>query len=214
MIAYLEGFLFKIEEDRILLLVQHVGYEVLLPTLVLDALAGQVLGTPLALHIYYYQTDRQPRPVLIGFHTEEEKDFFQLFLTVEDIGPMKAAKALTLPVTEIARLIESGDVAGLCGLKGIGKRTAQKIVATLAGKVARFMEIPVMSDPEGHLSSPRHGEVIRMVMDVLTLQMGHRSAEAEKLIHAALLRSPDIHTPEALLEEIYRGWKPGGIHEG
>lgn len=211
MIAYLEGRLFKKEEDRILILVQQVGYEVFLPSLVLDTLVDHGPGASLALYIYYYQTDRQPKPVLIGFSTEEEKDFFQLFLTVEDIGPIKAAKALTLPVREISRMIESGDVTGLSGLKGIGKRTAQKIVATLAGKTARFMGGAVNLNQESPDPAHRYGDVIPIVMDVLTLQMGHRSSEAEKLIHGALLRKPDIQTPEALLEEIYRGWKPGGV---
>ncbi len=52
----------------------------------------------IALYIYYHVTDRQPKPVLIGFLTPEDKEFFQLFITVSAIGPMKAIKALTRPV--------------------------------------------------------------------------------------------------------------------
>ncbi|MDY0163743.1 Holliday junction branch migration protein RuvA [Desulfobotulus sp.] len=214
MIAYLEGSLFKKEEDRILLLVHHVGYEVLLPTVVMDALGERETGSPLALHIYYYQTERQPRPILIGFHREREKNFFQLFLTVEDIGPIKAAKALTMPVEKIAQWIESGDVAGLSGLKGIGRRTAQKIVATLGGKAGQFLDMPMEDQKRPQGTSPLQQNMVGLVRDVLVQQMGHKLAEAEKLIQAALARNPDIHTPEVLLEEIYRSWRPGGVHDG
>ncbi|MCW7752752.1 helix-hairpin-helix domain-containing protein [Desulfobotulus sp. H1] len=209
MIAYLEGTLFKKEEDRIILLVQQVGYEIFLPAVVLEALKNRETGTPLALHIYYHQTERQPRPVLIGFHTENEKEFFQLFLTVEDIGPVKAAKALTKPVGEIARLIEAGDASGLAGLKGIGKRTAQKIVATLGGKTERFLDSP---SPVREAVAMELVEkyFVPSVIDVMVHQLGHKHAEAVRMVESALLRCPDINTPEALLEEVYRGREAGG----
>ncbi|TWI71779.1 Holliday junction DNA helicase subunit RuvA [Desulfobotulus alkaliphilus] len=213
MIAYLEGTLFKMEEDRILLLVQQVGYEVFLPAVVLQALEGREPGTSLALHIYYHQTERQPRPILIGFHTEKEKEFFQIFLTVEDIGPVKAAKALTLSVGEIARLIEAADVKGLSALKGVGKRTAQKIVATLGGKVERFLDSPVKKDPETVGCSAVYAkDLIPVVVHVMTDQLGYKTVEAEKLIHSALKRCPEINSPENLLEEVLRSNMPGGSH--
>ncbi|TYT75052.1 Holliday junction branch migration protein RuvA [Desulfobotulus mexicanus] len=211
MIAYLEGTLFKKEEDRILLLVQQVGYEIFLPAVVLEALKEKEAGTPLALHVYYYQTERQPRPVLIGFHAEKEKEFFQMFLTVEDIGPVKAAKAFTQPVSEIARLIEAGDVKGLSTLKGIGKRTAQKIVATLGGKAERFLDFAVTKEDKTVAASEVYAkDLIPVVIHVMTDQLGYKAMEAEKLIHSALKRCPEISSPEDLLEEILRGNMPGG----
>jgi Holliday junction DNA helicase RuvA len=53
---------------------------------------------------------------------------------VEAIGPLKAVKALNVSVRDIANAIETGDLGKLKQLKGIGARTAQKIIATLAGK--------------------------------------------------------------------------------
>ena len=106
MIGYLEGKLLHREEDRILLLANQVGYEILVPVFIMKTLEGKKRGDKVALYIYYHQTERQPKPVLIGFNLEAEKEFFQYFISVEAIGPLKAAKALTVSIREIARAIE------------------------------------------------------------------------------------------------------------
>ncbi|MEZ4566825.1 MAG: OB-fold domain-containing protein [Desulfobacterales bacterium] len=107
MIAYLEGTLLKKEEDRIIPLANQVGYEVLLPMFVMETIQAKKVGEAVTFFIYHYQTERQPRPALIGFHLEAEREFFKLFISVEAIGPLKAIKALNLPIKDIARAIES-----------------------------------------------------------------------------------------------------------
>ena len=126
MIGYLEGTILRKEEDRIVLLVNHVGYEVLLPSIVRETLENKLVGDALSLYIYFQQTERQPKPVLIGFNLEAEKEFFQHFISVEAVGPLKAARAMTIPVRDIAHAIETENVSVLKQLKGIGNRTAQK----------------------------------------------------------------------------------------
>lgn len=201
MIGYLQGRLLKIEEERILLLVQQVGYEILLPAFVRQSMNDKQPGDELALYIYYNQTERQPKPVLIGFNLEAEKEFFQLFISVEAIGPLKAVKAMTLPVRDIADAIESNDLGQLKKLKGIGPRTAQKMVATLQGKVNKFalirkVEAPARSEP---------ADIGQPVLDVLINQLGHRPADAKRMIAEAFRRKADIDSPEALFDEVYRG---------
>ncbi len=203
MIAYLEGTLLKKESDRILLLVQQVGYEILVPAFVMETIAQMAQGEPLELYIYYYQTERQPKPVLIGFHLEAEREFFQAFISVEAIGPLKAVKALTIPVKEIARAIENRDAALLKRLNGIGERTAHKIIATLQGKVGKFALIRDLPEPEA--PAPADADTVVQVMEVLVEQLGHRPAEAKEMVEAAMRRKPGICTPEELFDEVYRG---------
>src|SRR3989339_300731 len=100
MIGYLEGKLLKKENDRILLLTNHVGYEIMLPPIVIETLNTTPVGGEISLYIYFQQSERQPKPVLIGFNLEIEKEFFQHFISVEDIGPLKAVKALDIPVRD------------------------------------------------------------------------------------------------------------------
>jgi Holliday junction DNA helicase RuvA len=200
-IGYIEGKILKREEERVLVLANQVGYEILLPAFVMEGLATKKVGDDIALYIFYQQTDRQPKPILIGFNLEAEKEFFQFFISVEDIGPLKAVKALSVPVREVARAIENRDVHSLTQLKGIGTRTAQKIIATLEGKMGKFAlirkaekkEIPVVED------------FSEQVLQVLVHQLGHRTADARRMINGALKRNSAIRTPEELLEEVYRG---------
>ena len=202
MIGYLEGKLLQKYEDRILLLAGAVGYEVLVPAGVMESLADKSLGDEVALYIYHQQTERQPKPLLIGFHLEAEKEFFQMFISVEDIGPTKAVRAMTLPVRQIARAIEDRDVATLRQLKGIGGRTAQKIVATLEGKMGKFVIIRGQDRP-----APETGDMATPVLDVLVAQLGYKPAEARRMVDEAFQRKPAIDTPEALFDEVYRGEK-------
>ncbi|HDI59171.1 MAG TPA: Holliday junction branch migration protein RuvA [Desulfobacteraceae bacterium] len=201
MIGYLEGTLLQRYDDRILLLVGAVGYEVLLPAGVIAQLGGKALGDKLALYIYHQQTERQPRPLLIGFRVEAEKEFFQLLISVSDVGPMKALRAMTLPVRDIARAIENRDVSTLQRLPGIGMRTAHKIIASLEGKMGKFALIR----PSEGSEAPSAADVTRPVMEVLVSQLGYKTPEARRMIDEAFQRNPTIDTPEALFEEVYRG---------
>ncbi len=200
MIGYIEGAVLQKREEKILILANQIGYEVLLPAIVSESLKDIAVGNAVSLFVYYYQTEKQPRPVLIGFNSEVQKDFFQQLMTVEDIGPMKAARALTISVQEIARAIENNDLSCLQRLTGIGKRTAQKMVASLAGKLDRF----IVEDASARKSEYRQEDISLPVIDVLVGQLGIKAAEARRMVEETLEANPSIDTPETLLEEVFR----------
>ena len=203
MIGYLEGTLLKKEGDRILLLANQVGYEVLLPVFVMETLRTKSIGEKISLYIFHQQTERQPKPVLIGFNLEVEREFFQRFISVEAIGAMKAVKALDISVREIARAIEAKDVQKLKQLKGIGERTARKIIATLEGKMDKFALIRKAEKAK----IPVEEDAAKQVMDVLVGQLGYRVSDAKRMIAAAMQRNSAITTSEELFEEVYRSEK-------
>jgi Holliday junction DNA helicase RuvA len=205
-IGYLEGKLLKKEEDRVLLLTNQIGYEVLLPAMVMKSLENKNVGEEISLYIFFQQTERQPKPVLIGFNLEIEKEFFQYFISVEDIGPLKAVKALDVPIREIATAIESGEIARLTQLKGIGRRTAQKIIATLEGKMGKFALI----QPADHQEAPLIEDFTKQVLDVMIKQLGHKPVDARKMIAKAMKRNDTITTAEELFDEVYKGEKGEG----
>jgi len=180
MIGYIEGKLLRVDEDRILLLANQVGYEVLLPAFVMETIRAKAPGDPLALFIYYQQTERQPKPVLIGFNHQLEKEFFQHFISVEAIGAIKAVKAMTRPVHEIAAAIESQNVARLKGLK-------EFVPSDVPRPAVR--QSPAFADA---------------VMEVLVEQLGYHRGEARRMITEALERKPGVQGPESLLDEIFR----------
>lgn len=205
MISFLKGMLRmkQASDDRITLVVNGIGYDVLIPAYVMKRIKGtKQNGDLLELFISFNQTERQPKPVLVGFESELDKGFFELFISVEDIGPMAAVRALMRPVREIAGSIEEKDTRALRQLKGIGERKAEKIIATLKGKVAKYALMPEVEMPVEAVEDFR-----KEVEEVLVTQLGHKVPEARKLIEEATKRNPRISSSEELFEEVYRGQK-------
>jgi Holliday junction DNA helicase RuvA len=212
MIAFLRGRLRHRAEDRVVVESAGVGYEVVLPPVVARGLDGVEAGdgeagAELALVIYYHATRDQPRPVLIGFARDLEREFFERLITVKDVGPLVAARALVAPIAEIADAIARKDERFLRRLPGIGPQKCRNIIAQLEGKVAKYALLPRAADeaPAPAARDQEADDVPALVRDVLVRQMGLRPAEADQAIREALERRPDVASPEALFEEIYRG---------
>ncbi len=213
MIATLTGRLRRRGEDRVVLECGGIGYEVFLPPIALRALEGATAeagdkASELHLVIYYHATRDQPRPVLIGFTSDLDKEFFEKLITVKDIGPMVAARALAAPVAELAAAIARQDEKYLRALPGIGPQKAKNIVAQLQAKVAKFAlaVAGAVAAPVAGAAAPVDADGLReMVWEILVKQLGHRPSEASQLITDALRRRPDLHSPEELFDEIYRG---------
>jgi len=185
-----------------------IGYEVVLPPVVLRRLDELTIGdgeegAELAFVIYYHATRDQPRPVLIGFTQDLEREFFERLITVKDVGPLVAARALVAPIPEIAEAIVRKDERFLRRLPGIGPQKCRNIMAQLEGKVAKYALMPREEVPEAPVGRG-DDEVRATVREVLVRQLGLRGAEADQAIRDALTRRPDLDTPEALFEEIYR----------
>lgn len=214
MISYLRGIVRHLDQSSVVLDVGGVGYEVMLPAIEAKALRtrlhreeeGATEAPEVALWTYYHVAERQPRPTLIGFHERQNREFYELLLSVADIGPSIAARSMTIPVCDYASAIESRDVRVLGTLPGIGKRKAEQLVASLKGKVLSFALLPppdIEEVPEAAAED--------FISDVETVLegLGHKRAEAVRMIEAARRRRPDLLTAQELLEEIWRGEQAG-----
>lgn len=205
MISYLEGRLFQKLDDRVVVLAGGLGYEVMLPVAARPAFRPRragLEGDQVKLYISYHLTERNPKPLLVGFESPLEREFFELLTTVEDIGPMAACKALSSDVARIARAIEAKDASFLCTLDGIGPRKADKIIASLNGRVGKFC---LMAEAEGKTAAIPEEDFRAEVTAVLVEQLGHTRTEAQRMVQAALSRRPDAASAEELFEEVYRG---------
>src|SRR5204863_3731856 len=194
MIASLSGTLKQVEEDRILLEAGPILYELLVPASDVNRLKDDV-GLEMTFHtIFYLQGDAAGgsiEPRLIGFLERTDKKFFEKFITVKGIGPRKALKALALPVGEIAQAIEAKDARFLTELPEIGKRTAEQIVAELAGKVKDFAS--PLAASRAPASAFRHTAVEEDAIQAL-MALGDRRVEAEHLLDRARQSNPDLKT--------------------
>jgi Holliday junction DNA helicase RuvA len=213
-IATLTGRISEKLDDRVVVETAGVGYEVFLPPVAmrhLETLPAASGTGEIRLVIYYHATRDQPRPVLIGFTSELDREFFEKLITVKDVGPMAAARALAAPVGEVAAAIARQDEKYLRALPGIGPQKAKNIVAQLQNKVAKFAlardGAAVEATPAPRPASAGEEALRELVWDVLTKQLGHRPSEASQLISDAFRRRPGIGTVEELFDEIYRGAK-------
>jgi Holliday junction DNA helicase RuvA len=204
MIRYIKGQLMKMEEDRIVVVTGGVGYEILLPEIVRQSYLGKKEGEDtVELYISFQQTTQQPKPVLIGFNSEIEREFFERLIQVKNIGPVMAARAMAVPVSVIAGAIEERDVPTIKKLKGIGERKAEMIISELHGKVGKYA---LLRETERGVAE-KIEDFKKQVENVLVKQLGHSRVEAANLITEAIKRNPHVATPEELFEEVYRGQK-------
>lgn len=190
-----------------------VRYEVLVPLFLwpeVQAAAGEAEleageGPEIGLHIHYSATANQPVPVLVGFLRRAERDFFRKFVTVEGMGPAKAVRALALPVSAIARAIEQEDRAALSKLPGIGPRSADKIIATLRGKVVA--EAALQDSVAAAEVDARHLAGTRLLADVVDaiVALGFPRPEARRWVEEAHAANPALESVEELTLAVLRG---------
>ena len=206
MISQLSGKLKRLKENRLLVDVGGITYDVLIPPTTLKAIESDHLknGDPIELFTFHYFQVEPSRgtPVLIGFLNEIEREFFERFITVSGVGPKAACKALSEPISIIAQAIDRGDHRMLESLPGIGAQRAKEIIAKLQGKVGKF---GLIQDRNMPLTKEMPGEeqVGTEALEVL-LQLQYKRQEAERMIQEALRRRPGIETAEELLNEVYR----------
>ena len=204
MIAQITGKLIQKQNQSLILNVNGLFYEVLVPASVLSRLeeTKDAQGNVNLVTYHYFQLGPSTgTPVLIGFIHEIERDFFQQFIKVSGIGPRAAVKALSRPISEITRAIDEGDTDYLKMLPGIGIQKAKEIIAKLQGKVGKFGLI--QDETAAPVHSQEAADWQEEALEVL-LQLQYKKQEAKEMIHKVLAAKKEISTAEELLNEIYR----------
>lgn len=152
MLTKITGTLNRVLDEEVRLQVGPFEYQVLIPEFVRRQIQTHT-GTDITFHLIEYiegsQNTNKMIPRRVGFLTDMELEFFELFCTVDKIGVKKALKAMGRPIRELADAIQRQDVKWLTTLPGIGKQTAEQIVATLKNKVTRFALASAAISPDG-----------------------------------------------------------------
>src|SRR5438105_3773371 len=206
MITKISGTLNRVLDDEARLQVGGFEYAVLVPEFVRRKVQ-QKLGQEVTLHTSHY-FDGNPMqgkvvPRLVGFLTESELDFFDLFCTVDKVGVRKALKALVRPVKEIADAIQRQDAKWLTTLPGVGAATADQIVATLRRKVTKYALMPPPQADGEPGAAAVAGDVIEDAYQAL-VSIGHSPMEARNRLDKAFAGGRTFKTVEEVLLEIYK----------
>ncbi len=206
MISRISGVLVSVGEQSALIENHGLSYEVLVPS----GLAGRLkdrgqVGQPISFETIYYieagdmKSSHYPR--LVGFTEPVEREFFSLFTQVSGLGVKKALKCLVLPIRDIAAAIETKDPATLSRLPGIGARLAEKIIAELNGKMAKFA-LSKIEEPlaiRERVTSPFLDEAVEVLV-----QLQYKRAEALEMVNHAVKANPGIQKVEDLITVVFR----------
>ena len=205
MITKISGKLSQLGEDTAILEVPPFHYEVLIPDFTRRQLQMKV-DHEIELHTIDYidgnvQRGGRMTPRLIGFNSIIEREFFEMFCSVDGVGVKKALRAMVRPVPDVAHAIEGQDVNTLKTLPGIGAATAERIVAKLRRKMAKFaLLIPAMEGEDGTKSAEH--SLAEEVCQIL-ISLGHPEPEARNMVQDAVDSGKKFKDVESLLQMVY-----------
>ncbi len=184
MIVRLSGTLIERQPPSLVVDVQGVGYEVEAPLNVFDRLPAD--GEPLT--ILTHLVVREDAQILYGFLSEADRSLFRELLKVSGIGPRLALAILSgVSGDDFALMVEAGDAQALTRLPGIGKKTAERLILEMRGKLSD------LGDGAGSLAAG--GDASGEARAALTA-LGYSSAEALKMVKA--VADPEL-SAEALI---------------
>jgi Holliday junction DNA helicase RuvA len=212
LISKIKGKISEIGPDRAFIDVDGLTYEIMLPSGLLDKFRQKADELPVELYTIYYiegSNVGNQYPRLVGFADPVQRDFFTMLTNVSGLGVKKALRSLVLPINIIARAIESEDVRRLTDLPGIGPRMADKIIAELKGRVAKFA---LMRDDQPLATPARRPDFTSEVMEVLK-QLQYKPAEIKMVIERALATGKHFKSSEEMLQQIFKqsegSWRQG-----
>lgn len=181
MIAHLRGRLLEKDGEAVILEVGGIGYQIAVST----AAAGQIgsAGAEAALWIYSHFV-QDGGTTLFGFTDREERRLFETLLGVQGVGPKVALAILSgLPRAELTAAIAGADVARLTQIKGVGRKTAERLAVELRDKLVPFPVAP--SAPAPSRATASGGSALpQRLLDVqgALAGLGYRPVEIEPVI--------------------------------
>jgi len=192
MIFSLQGMVQELTPTYAVINVQGVGYYV-----GISLMTSQTLTINKETFLYIQQIIREDAHLLFGFKTRSEKEMFNLLISVNGVGAVSALILLsTLSLDEIASAILSRNSALIQKAKGIGAKTAERIIVDLKDKVQKF------SDPEQNISTLANNKVKEESLSALEV-LGIPKRMSEKLADKIIKQDPEISTEE-LVKQILK----------
>lgn len=189
MIAFLHGKLAEASPTHIIIDCHGVGYSVYIPVSSFGKLPAA--GNEVKLLTYHHVNAQDGTQQLFGFATPEERDMFLLLISISGIGPKLGCNILSsASVTGLRNAIATGDTKTLSSLRGIGKKTAERLVLELRDKVGAGAEA-IPAPP----SDPKVADAVAALVS-----LGYKPADAQKAVSAAAQSLGD----GAVVEELVR----------
>ncbi len=193
MIAYLHGQLAEATPTSVVIDCHGVGYAVYIPLSSYDKLPDK--GAMVKLLTYHHVIAQDGTQQLYGFVTPQEREMFLLLISISGIGPRLANNILSsTSITALRNAIAAGDTKTLSALRGIGKKTAERLVLELKDKIGEVSPFPA----KGQVPTAAEQKLADAVLALVSL--GYKQADAQKAVMAV----SESLAPAATVEEIVR----------
>jgi Holliday junction DNA helicase RuvA len=192
MIARIRGKLLEIALTEAVVDVNGVGYRIFIPMSTYDKMPLPGKDVELLTHMYV----REDAIYLYGFASKEEKELFELLMSVSGIGAKLALSILScMPVSSFCSAVSSGDLNSIKKINGVGKKTAERMLVELRDKVAKLSPETVMGGKVEAM--PQEAEDAIMALE----QLGVKRDKALKAVHKLL---GDLPKEECSSENLIR----------
>jgi len=187
MIEYIKGDIRELAPARMILECNGIGYEIHISLTTFDAYRNQTAGI-----VYIHEIIREDAHLLYGFAGKEERELFLLLTSVSGVGPNTARTILSsMPPVELIQVIAASDEKSLTMVKGIGSKTAQRVIVDLKNKVK-----PV----EGKISQSPHSERAEVAEEAVAalVMLGFQKAASQKAVEVILKKSSETKVEQII----------------
>ena len=196
MIAFVRGVLVEKEPTRAVIEAGGVGYEILLPLSTYEKLPR----TGSEAKLLTYHCVREDDEVLFGFATDDEKAMFAKLTSVSGVGPKIALAILSgSSIAELSMSIAGGDFKRISAIKGVGRKTAEKICVELKDKVGEFA---FSGSGDRNVAAPVAKDAVAALR-----ALGFNEETSSKMVADALAANPKLDSVEQIIKLSLSGRK-------
>jgi len=186
-ITFIKGKLVRATPALAIVEVGGLGYKILIPASTYPHLPQ--IGEDVFFHTALIV--REISQTLYGFIIEEERDCFEEVIGISGIGPKTAINLIGhLPIEKMHQAVTSNDIASICKVPGIGKKTAERLMIEMRDRYTKSSKHYLPSDFAIKLESDPEGQKITDAMNAL-INLGYNQSTAQKAIKKSLKMLPD-----------------------
>ena len=198
MYEYISGLVTDLAPTYAVIEAAGVGYYINISLQTYAFLEGEK-----SARLYVHFAVREDAQVLYGFSTKQERELFRLLISVSGVGGNTARMILsTYSTSELRNIIATENAVLLKNVKGLGLKTAQKIIVELSGKMIELGASDMMT-PTIKTSNAQNNEAYNEALAALSM-LGFQKAASEKALKAIFQESPSISVEEAIRSALKR----------
>jgi Holliday junction DNA helicase RuvA len=197
MIARISGILIQKSVTHCVVDVHGTGYRIIVPLSTFYELPKE--DQPVVLHVHTHV--REDAISLYGFHTREEREVFQMMISVSGIGPKLAVNILSgIAAGELVRAVTEEDLKRLTGIPGVGKKTAERMILELKDKAAKL----VRDDVTVCTVAVKTGDQVKEDALSALVNLGYKGSAVKDVVDRIMRTAPETPSLDQLLKQALR----------